>query len=189
MTGPVRRLPRRPIDRLADATAWLVTLLELVVLIGAGFAGFAVHGAEAEIVAVEQATRTPVTAVLVVEAVGGPGVGRGTSVPTQARWTDLDGAPRTDPVPAPAGTAAGADVTVWLDADGRPVRPPSTRLDTVLAGAMVALSVMSLGTLLVVGLWIGFRYGVLDRLTARYWEREWARVEPGWRWGRDTRQG
>ena len=52
----------------------------------------------------------------------------------------------------------------------------------------IALCVLaSMGSLLLSGLWMGAEHGV-ELLRRRYWEREWARVEPAWRRGRSADQ-
>ena len=69
MARTTERIPRRTIDRLEDAVSWILMVAVLAVILGAGLVGIEVHGNVVERSEAEQATRTPVIAVLLEDAI------------------------------------------------------------------------------------------------------------------------
>lgn len=184
----VEALPRRGVDRLADAVAVLMVVAAFAVLLGAGWIAVAVHGEESRRAAAERGERTGVSAVLLADATHDGGSSSATTaVPVTARWTGPDGHPVTGEVIAPYGAAAGERVTAWLDRSGRPVPAPTSGAAVLAATLLVAFAVLVTGGagLLAAGLGAG---RLLDLARGGYWAREWERVEPTWRRGRSTDQ-
>jgi hypothetical protein len=96
-----------------------------------------------------------------------------------ATWTTSDGVTHTGRVPATDGLKAGAKVRIWLNADDELVTRPLSATDAAAGGAFVALG----GWLAVVTVLALAQLGLhfaLDRRRYRQWDRQWARVEPGW---------
>src|SRR5215472_15814772 len=100
-------------------------------------------------------------------------------VPAWARWTAPGGVPRTGRVLAPAGFAAGAVVTVWVDAAGRLVGPSAQpdRHDSQ-APTVGMVAVLLLAELLW-GAGLAAR-GVVDRRRLAAWDAEWRAIGPTW---------
>jgi hypothetical protein len=103
---------------------------------------------------------------------------QGAQVWVRARWESAGGSARTGEVPAPAGAAAGAAVTVWLTPSGRVTGPPQ-RVD--LAFSAVLTAVMTLAVM-------AFALLAVLRLTQRFlnwrrmvaWEAAWRAIGPRW---------
>lgn len=177
-------LPRRTTDRLRDRTSALLALVGFVVLIAGVIVGVVVHAGAYARGVTERATRSEVTAVLLAEAQRRDGDHATSALPirAEARWTTPDGRTVTGTVPALLGTPAGTRVTVWLDADGQPVDAPGDPAGAVMIGVLAATLVLAVGGVGLAGLATLAQW--LTAVSAdRYWEREWTRVEPGWRYG------
>lgn len=170
---------RRRIDRVADAIAWLLGALALLVLLAGVVTFDSVHRDAAERARVEGAQVTLVPATLVEDATVLPAVDRPAPVRTvRATWPTRQGE-RTGLVPVRTAATAGSVTWIWIDRTGEPVPPPMTpggaRATAVLSagavtlGGWAVLAVLWLAT----ALWVG-------RQTARLWERGWALVEPVW---------
>lgn len=173
-----RTLPRRPSDRLEDATTWLLTFGALVLLIGSILVGIALHGHLAGRAAVEAQERHQVTAVLLsdIPATTTPGARWLADV----RWTDSVGIEHSGPADLIGPRSAGDAVRVWVTDDARVVDPPLTLTDAVLVASIVGATVAALGGAVLLGLgWAAMR-GIWA-LHAAGWEREWELVEPRWR--------
>jgi hypothetical protein len=85
----------------------------------------------------------------------------------------------TGRVLAPAGFAAGAVVTVWVDAAGRLAGPPAQppQHDSwALADGMVAVLLLAE---LLWGVGLAAR-GVVDRRRLAAWDAEWRAIGPIW---------
>src|SRR5262245_4217377 len=96
-----------------------------------------------------------------------------------AEWTAPGGVQRTGRVLAPAGFAAGAVVTVWVDAAGRLAGPPAqpARHDgRALADGLVAVLILA-ELLWGAGL---AAHGVMDRRRLAAWDAEWRAIGPTW---------
>ncbi|WP_214401430.1 Rv1733c family protein [Pseudonocardia lacus] len=181
-----KALPRRGVDRLADALAVLTVVAAFALLLAAGAAVVVVHGKESQRVAAEQQERTRVGAVLLADATreGTPASATAaTPVRVAARWTDPDGTPVTGEVFAPFGADAGQQVNGWVDGNGQPVTAPADQDEVFASTILTGFSVMALGGMLLLGAGLGVEQ-LLALARGRYWEREWDRVEPMWRHGR-----
>jgi hypothetical protein len=134
--------------------------------------------------------RTEVAAVLLVDAKHSDTEYAASALPVRvdATWMTADGQAVTGKVPVPAGTAAGTVVSIWLDAGGRPIAAPVSAAQAVMAGVLGTFSVLAVGGLGIAGLALLVRR-LATAGTELYWEREWARVEPGWRSGHAADQG
>jgi hypothetical protein len=106
---------------------------------------------------------------------GGPGYAYRATV----RWTEPGGGARTGEARVPAGTRAGDRADVWFDARAARCRRPRTRRRS--GGTPCAWpSPRRGGTVLVVLLVHAAVRRAADRRRLRGWDRDWARVEPGW---------
>jgi hypothetical protein len=180
--APTReRIRPRATDRIEDVAAWLLTAAAFIIVVAAGVTGFAVHHRQAERVLAESAARWPASAVLLEDVVVLTGL-QGERLPTQvtASWTDRTGTPRSGMISASMPGTAGSVVHVWLDPEGRVVDPPAQPLAAVLLGAAAAGLLLVFGGGLLYGLWSALR-SFTAAANDRWWEREWARVEPDWR--------
>jgi hypothetical protein len=96
-----------------------------------------------------------------------------------AQWTGPGGVQHTARVPAPAGFAAGAIVTVWVDAAGRLATPPAQpgpHDGRAPAEGMVAVLLLAE---LLWGAGLAAR-GVVDRRRLAAWDAEWRAIGPTW---------
>jgi hypothetical protein len=101
------------------------------------------------------------------------------TVPVLAAWAGPGGQRRTGEVAAPAGTATGARVQVWVDRAGQVTGPPLTPSELarrvlgteLLAVALLAALLTSLAAL---------AQSQLNRLRLAGWESQWALVGPRW---------
>lgn len=99
--------------------------------------------------------------------------------PVLARWTAPDGTSRTGKVFAPANTAAGSAVQVWINGSGRPATSPLQRSDVVEGIALAAsLATVAVATVLAV-LGLVARWA-LDRRRLAAWDARWAVTGPLW---------
>jgi hypothetical protein len=97
----------------------------------------------------------------------------------RARWTAPGGARHTGWVPAPAGSAAGTTVQVWVDAAGRPVGAPPQRAQLERQAVQAAtLAVLALA--LVLGGAGLFTRHLVDRRRLAAWDAEWQATGPKW---------
>lgn len=171
------RLPRRSVDRIEDAAAWLLATLVLLAVLGAVLVGHAVYAAAAS----EQARtdRVEVTATLLEDAPPVPTAGP--AAPTtsvRAAWVAPDG-PHTGLIVVAGEAPAGSSRPIWVDLSGRPVPAPPSTVDAVTAGFALALTALVGAFSVLAALWWAVRAWTL-RLAAATWEREWAAVEPTW---------
>ena len=96
-----------------------------------------------------------------------------------AQWTAPGGVTHTGQVPVLPGSAAGAVVTVWVDAAGRPTGPllqPAQQEGRALLAGMVAVFILA-ELLWVAGL---VAHGALDRRRLAAWDAEWRATGPKW---------
>jgi hypothetical protein len=168
---------RRTSDRIEAwcALALIVAFVPLAVL-SATCAASWVHASAAK----EQ--REPlrqVTATLVQSAPAGNQDVAGSAVLwTEARWSAA-GTIHVGDVPVIAGTRAGTDVRIWVDAAGRVQQPPPTATE-VAADVVLATVAAPLGVAL--GLWLVWSAVkcLLDRRRLASWTQEWSSRGPSW---------
>ncbi|WP_322758936.1 hypothetical protein [Frankia sp. Cr2] len=180
----------RSADRAEAAALVILSVLFLIAVPLAIWAGARTYQGAHRDAAVDAATRHRVVGVLVADAPG-PYAVMGVAMPTLAiaRWPAPNGIDRTDStggtartgyVWAVAGSPAGTRVTVWTDGTGLRVNPPATEASAVAKGVGVGvLAVGTAGTVLA-GSHLLLRY-FLDRGRLAAWDAEWARVAPQWR--------
>ncbi|MFI8320323.1 hypothetical protein [Streptomyces sp. NPDC085529] len=96
-----------------------------------------------------------------------------------AVWEQPDHVRRSGTVHVPPGTPQGNAVTIWVDDNGTPARPPGSAADRTLT----SLSGGSVATASVGAIGAGVLVLVRRRTEARrlaVWEQEWEQVEPVW---------
>lgn len=97
----------------------------------------------------------------------------------RARWTGPGGVRRTGQVPAPAGSPAGTQVKVWMNAAGWPAEPAPRQSQMVGNAVMAALvAVFTLALVLGSAGWLARRLADRRRLAA--WEAAWRATGPKW---------
>jgi hypothetical protein len=178
---------RRGTDRVEDAVAWLLTVLGMIVLIGAVIVGVGVYSQSMDSSRSAQSDRIQATAVLLVDA-SDKVTDHGSAAPfarVPGRWTDSFGRQHEDDVLARSSSRAGDQVPIWLDRDGNLSSPPGNPLSAALDGVVIGFVVLGLGCSLIAAVWIGLRRIIFNHNT-RAWEREWARVGPEWNSQRPT---
>jgi hypothetical protein len=172
---------RRGTDRVEDAAAWLLTVAGMALLIVAGVLGVGGYSQGMERARSDQADRAQATAVLLRNA---PELmaEHGSAAPfarVPARWTDAVGVQHEGAVLARSTSRAGTRIQVWLDRRGQLVGPPADQLNALVDGVGTATVVLAVGAGLILGAWAGLRR-VIRAHNIRAWEREWARIGPGW---------
>jgi hypothetical protein len=103
----------------------------------------------------------------------------GSEATAWAQWTAPGRVKHTGQVLAPAGFAAGALVTVWVDAAGRLAGPPAQPVQQdsrAVAEGMVAVIMLAE---LLCGAGLAAR-GVVDRRRLAAWDAEWRAIGPKW---------
>ncbi|MFB8245128.1 hypothetical protein ACFC5X_08775 [Streptomyces sp. NPDC055952] len=183
------RWRRNPLKRRADRLeAWVLLGVWLLTAAAGVLAATTVCRSVEEGLARERAEWRPVVAHLAERAPGAAVRDSGSSsradqVWATARWTAPDGSSRTGQIRVPAGTPAGAPVSVWTDLEGRQATRPLTasqaRLRAVLTGG--AAGVCAATVPLLFGGAVSRR---LERRRIDSWDAEWARFGP--MWGRTT---
>jgi hypothetical protein len=174
---------RRSCDR---AEAAIIAGLFALFLIGGALAAIAAgQWAYASTLRAEhgqQAGLHRVNAVLLAAAPYGATSGYGVLAMPQAkaRWQPVAGGVwRTGQVPAPAGTKAGATVTLWVNAAGRPAGPPLLHKQVVGQTVLAALLAPALLACLLAGA-AGVTRRVFDRRRIAAWDADWRSTGPRW---------
>ncbi|MEU7721258.1 Rv1733c family protein [Streptomyces tibetensis] len=182
------RWRRNPLKRRGDRVeAWVVLGVWLLTVFVGLLAGTAVSRSVEDGLARERADWRPLVARLAERAPGAApesgSVSRTETVWATARWTAADGSEHSGQLRVPAGSAVGAPVTVWTDAEGRQVTRPVTesqaRVRASLTGGAAGLCAAAVP--LVAGRALRDR---LERRRIDQWDAEWARFGP--MWGRTT---
>ncbi|MCZ2860627.1 Rv1733c family protein [Blastococcus sp. VKM Ac-2987] len=175
-SGPLKRGS----DRVELASRLLCALVVVLAFPVALLVGTVVGMDTAAQARAQAASRTEVTAVLLVDA---PDAGRGEiatlSVATPATWRAPDGTRREGTVRALRTAAAGDPVDIWVDPSGTSVDRPLGTSDVVLAALFTGFTTL----LVMVGAAVGGHLVVcrlLWRHRSRRWEQEWRAVEPLW---------
>ncbi|MFF7893173.1 hypothetical protein ACFZDI_15000 [Streptomyces sp. NPDC007907] len=177
------RWRRNPLKRRADRVeTWVVLgVWTFTVFLGL-LAGTTVTRSVEDGLARERVEWRPLVARLAERA---PGTApendraRAEQVWATARWTAADGSEHSGRLRVPAGSAAGAPVTVWTDPEGRQVTRPVTesqaRVRASLTGAVAGLCAAAVP--LVAGRALRSR---LERRRIDQWAVEWSRFGPMW---------
>ncbi|WP_284740485.1 Rv1733c family protein [Amycolatopsis sp. RTGN1] len=177
---PGRDTVARPSDRIQAAVLTVVILSSLVAAAGAVLLGIGIHAGEADDSREQIASRYVATAVLVGDGPAPGTVGRsgtpGESGPAPAFWITRDGQRRTGEVDAPAGTVAGNEVAIWLDATGTPTDHPLAPAAATIDAVVIATGLWAGVVFLLAGLYFGVVM-VLDRFRFADWQREWAALQ------------
>ena len=191
--GPLTRLARRhgltrsPLRRSTDRVeAWVTAGAAVLVLCVALLAVVVAMGfyQRAQIEAAGKAARqTSVTAVLLTDAAAPPadtseqgGAGQVTVV---ARWPLPNGQQRTAPLWVYPYRHAGDRISIWIDARGNRVDPPTASATLIADAVGYGILFLTGGWVLIGSLWWTARR-VLDRINAARWDLDWARTGPGW---------
>ncbi|HEY8983125.1 MAG TPA: hypothetical protein VIU15_26540 [Streptomyces sp.] len=169
-----------PLRRRDDVIeAWLVLIVWLLIAVAGTLVGMTTAHAADEVFARQRAQRHPVRAVLVDDVPKSVGTTVDGRRSAEVRWSAPDGSPRTGRALVDAGQRAGATVTVWLDAEGRPsVEPPDATQAAIESAALGAGAACGLaGALYGAGRVVRWR---LDRRRIEGWASEWDVVGPLW---------
>jgi hypothetical protein len=181
------RWQRNPLRRHSDVVeAWAVLVVAVLLFVVAPLVGVAAglraHSQAGALAAAARASRHEVRAQVIgdpprrVSAVEGD---RQNPYRAQVRWTEPGKVTRTAWTRVPAGTRTGDTVSVWFDAQGRPVAPPPD--DTAVWQHSVTIGVCAAGGTAAVVL---FGHALERRIALRHrmaeWEREWAETGPRW---------
>ncbi|MEW2809066.1 hypothetical protein AB0929_18490 [Streptomyces massasporeus] len=178
------RWRRNPLKRRADRVeAWVVLGVWLLTVFVGVLAGTAVSRSVEDGLARERAEWRPLVARLAERApgtsAGNAHVSRAEQVWATARWTAADGSEHSGQLRVPAGSAAGAPVTVWTDPEGRqvtrPVTEPQARVRASLIGGVSGLC----AAVVPLGAGRGLR-SRLERRRIDQWDAEWSRFGPMW---------
>lgn len=165
-------------DRIESRLLLVVAVLAVLTVPGVAAIGSSVYTHQLAIVADQQASRSPATAVLREDAPAATQRmvrGSPATAAVSASWVSPNGLRRQGTVPAPYGAVQGTKVEIWLDADGDLTSPPLTPHDA----AAFAISTTVAAWLAFVLALAGACCGVHARLNRdRYadWEREWRRI-------------
>jgi hypothetical protein len=172
----------RPSDRVQAAALLFVVLSSLLAGTGAVLLGIGIHAGEAAKSREQIASRYEATAVLLADGPAPGAVGRsgtpGESGPAQASWVTRDGHRYTGKVDALAGTVAGNEVPIWLDATGTPVDRPLSRISAAVDAVVVATGLWA-GVVFVLALAYRGVVFALDRVRLARWQQEWFARQPG----------
>ncbi|MEQ0558012.1 hypothetical protein ABJI51_02930 [Amycolatopsis sp. NEAU-NG30] len=179
---PGRGSVARPSDRVQAALPASVLLLSLAAAAGAVLPGIGIHTREAAESRDQTATRYTATATLLDDGptatTGGRGTSPGEPGPARARWLTRNGQWRTGEVAAPAGTAAGNEIAIRLDASGTPAERPLTPAAVAVDAPVIAAGLWA-GVVFVLALAYWAVVYLLDRFRLADWQREWAQLPAG----------
>jgi hypothetical protein len=171
---------RRRSDRIETVVLWCAVIAALLLVpvgaaVGTSYRNASNASADARRTELHQVTARTLegTEGLVPTAPG--------DVLTSVRISYLDpsGAERQGTTNVVIGTKADAEVTVWLDRNGKIVKAPASQGDAAAIGTWM-------GMLAVAGSWLALWGAVrlvrvpLDRRRARDWSAEWLDVAPRW---------
>jgi hypothetical protein len=179
--GIYRSPMRRSVDRVESVVLLGALLLGLLAVpVAAAVATGGYHAASRTAESQRSTLRT--VSARTLEDADAPGVSEGPAprpVTVRASWQDQVGGTHEALVPVDAGTKAGSEVTIWIDADGNKVPPPASTSDALLAGIGAGATVLVVTWSGLVLLVAGARR-VLDRRRLGLWEAEWRQVERTW---------
>ncbi|WP_338693304.1 hypothetical protein V2W30_02645 [Streptomyces sp. Q6] len=185
---PGRRLRGNPLSRRSDVLeAWAALLLGvlgfLVAPVAGAASGWSAHADAVHQARVEAADRHFVRARLVEDAPAAVPAANGAELnqtyPVRVRWTDGGGRPVTARSSVQAGLDRGSAVTVWLDSRGAVTKAPMDTGD-IWTHTFAAVFLVTVTTAALAGVALVVLRRVLRRGRLAAWEREWARVGPGW---------
>jgi hypothetical protein len=160
-----------------------VVLGLLVALPCAVVVGFSTYGAQFAAAQQQRDTRHPAVATLIENAPSPVPSTDGTfvtsSTDVHARWTVAGGVERTGTIVADPGTAAGAQVPIWLTDSGDPAPAPLSQSDVATTGVLAGVFSWLVTALVLAGVYWTVRL-ILDRRRVRRWDHEWAAVGEKW---------
>jgi hypothetical protein len=159
----------------------LVVVSSLLAGVGAVLLGIGIHAGEAAESREQIASRYEATAVLLADGPAPGTAGRGVpgeSGPAKAFWVTRDGRWHTGEVDAPAGTVAGNEVPIWLDASGTPVDRPLTPFAAAVDATVIATGLW-VGVVFLLALTYGGVVVLLNRRRLAQWQQEWFAQQPG----------
>ncbi|WP_354643825.1 hypothetical protein [Kitasatospora camelliae] len=168
----------RPVDRARSRlllSALLALLLVVALAVVVALASLATLRTEAREAAQH---RHRVTATATSTAAEDPGPAS-LAAHAQAVWTDPQGVTRSGSIEAPAGTAVGEQVPLWIDDQGAPAESPRSTAETALFATGYGLGTLVLGSAAIAS-GCAVRRRILDRRAERAWEPDWELVEPLW---------
>ncbi|MET7481669.1 hypothetical protein [Streptomyces sp. NPDC005538] len=164
--------------------AWVMLTAWAVVAVGGTAAGLVTAHAADETFARQRTERHTVRAVILNDVPRGTGaLGASDRRAASVRWTTPGGSTRTGQTLVNTGLKAGAEVTVWQDAEGHltiaPIGAKEAAVESAFLGAVAGISLAGL----VFGAEAVARWR-LDCRRLEEWDREWDLVGP--RWGHKT---
>jgi hypothetical protein len=172
------RPDRNPLRRACDrAEAALAAGLLAALLIGVPAAAAFAGASEYRLERAQQASWHRVPAALLAAAPDPSGAGH--QAAALGTWTAPDGTPRAGRIVAPAGTPAGRRVTVWVNASGRPVRPPIPR-SLIMVEAIVVAAIAAAAVSLCLLCTAALARWALTRRRLAAWDSEWRATGPQW---------
>ena len=170
-------------DRVEGAVLVLGLTVTLLAVPVVGAMGSEIYATQKARVAVEQATRHKVDAVLIEDAPEAIGSSeRGGVVetaPVLARWRLADGSARQGVVQAHYDAKAGAGVTIWVDERGSVSEPPMTTEGAAIDAIVLALLLWGATAGAMVLLYLVTRF-VHKRIRLHRWAREWEQISSDW---------
>lgn len=177
--NPLRRRTDRieAVLRLATVILFLVGVPIAAIVVGRQVDHMALRNAHAQ-----QAAKHEVTAVLLERAqVSGAQNPYASTQMTDvlARWQPPGQSPRSGQVLAPAGTPAGSNVTIWIDASGAVTSPPPDHRDIVGDVTIAVVVTCIVASVLLLGA-SALARRVLDRRRLKAWDAEWRATGPLW---------
>lgn len=94
----------------------------------------------------------------------------------QAEWSTPDGMTHTGQIPVDANAHKGDTLSIWIDPDGAPVRPPMTSSETTAVAAIAALGIWLAVAVTLAGIYhlVSAR---LDRARYAEWDRQWRELD------------
>lgn len=176
--SPGRNPLARASDRYEAALLIIVVTAMALALPLAALVGQSSYAGQVSSSAREALSRHRATATVLQDAPGPVALSEGigtitTNTTAPARWLSRDGVLRTGDITLPAGSRAGATVSIWISATGEPVTAPVPASGAVTGGILAGVFTW-LGAAALFILVYGLGRRILDRRRLALWEQEWA---------------
>ncbi|MFI5694629.1 hypothetical protein ACIA58_22440 [Kribbella sp. NPDC051586] len=171
---------RRRVDRIEAALLLTALTVALLVIPAAAAIGTTIRDRSEQSAAAARAAAHPVHARTLESAADAVPSTLGLSTTlVPVRWYDASGSAHEGQADVLIGTAAGADLTIWLDETGAMTRAPHSPGDSATLGTAVALTLPMLAWPTIFALFCLARRP-LDRRRADAWARDWKQTSPRW---------
>lgn len=179
LLGLGRNPLRRRVDRLEAVLMMCALVVALLVIPAAAGLGTTVREHAEDSAAQQRAQVHPVQARTLENASEAVAPSLGLNTTVRVRWVDPSGSPHEGRADVLVGTAAGTELTIWLDRAGLMTKAPRLPADNAALGIAVGFTVPVLAWPLLFALFRGARRS-LERRRAEEWAREWELVSPRW---------